>query len=143
MIAGLFALVIAALFAGAAFYVSVAEHPARMTLDHGPLIAEFQPSYKRGATMQASLALLSFVTGAWAWWQTGDLRWLMGALIILANWPYTMIVIMPTNNKLLATEPARANAESRRLMERWGTLHAVRTTLGATATAVFLWSSLG
>jgi len=143
MITGQLALLFAALFAGAALYVSVAEHPARMTLADRPLLAEWQPSYKRGAAMQAPLALLAFLAGAWTWWESGDWRWLLGAVLIVSAWPYTMIVIKPTNDRLLATKPENADAASRTLLEKWGRLHAVRTALGLLATAVFLWASLG
>jgi hypothetical protein len=142
MIAGLLALVIAALFAGAAFYVGFAEHPARMKLDEPHALMEWKPAYKKGAAMQAPLAAIGFILGFIAWRQTSDLRWLLGAVLLVANWPYTLIVIRPTNNKLLATDPAQAGAESWALMDRWGRLHAARTALGLTATAMFLWAAL-
>ena len=56
-----------------------------------------------------------------AWWQTGDWRWLLGAAILVANWPYTLIAIMPTNNLLMATAPEDAGPESRKLIETMGT----------------------
>jgi uncharacterized membrane protein len=142
MITGQLALLFAALFAGAALYVSVAEHPARMTLADSPLLTEWQPSYKRGAAMQAPLALLGFLTGAWAYFQSGNWQWLLGAVLIVSAWPYTMIVIKPTNDRLLATNPNNADAASRELLKKWGRLHAVRTALGLAATAVFVWASL-
>jgi hypothetical protein len=49
---------------------------------------------------------------------------------------------MPTNGRLMAMEPAAANPESRALIERWGSLHATRTTLGFAASLAFLWASL-
>jgi hypothetical protein len=141
MLAGQFALVVAAIFFGAAIYINVAEQPARLKLDDRSLLAEWKPAYKRGFAMHASLAVLGFLLGLLAWWQTGDWRWLLGAALLIANWPYTLLVIMPTNNKLMATTPDQAGPESRKLIETWARLHAVRTALGFLATAVFLWAS--
>ncbi len=61
---------------------------------------------------------------------------------MVANWPYTLLAIMPTNERLMATEPAAAGPESRALVERWGSLHAARTGLGLAASLAFLWASL-
>jgi Domain of unknown function (DUF1772) len=141
MIAGQLALIVAAAFSGAALYVSFAEQPSRLLLDDHSALAEWKPAYKCGFAMQAPLAVLGFLLGALAWWQSGDWRWLLGATLLIANWPYTLIAIMPTNNKLMATTPDQAGPESRKLIETWGNLHAVRTVLGALATATFLWAS--
>ena len=94
---GVLALTVAALFTGAASYVSFVEHPARAMLDDRAQLEEWKPAYARGAVMQASLAAIGFGLGAAAWWMTGDLRWLVGGLILLAGWPYTLLIIMPTN----------------------------------------------
>jgi hypothetical protein len=140
--AGLLALLVAALFTGAAIYVNVAEHPARLTLDDRALLTEWKPSYKRGAAMQASLALIGFVLGMIAWWQDPHPGFLIGSLAIIAPWPWTLLVIKPVNDALLATAPERAGPQSRALLIRWGTLHAVRTALGALASLAFLLACL-
>jgi hypothetical protein len=137
---GLLAIVASAIFAGAAFYVNFAEQPARLTLDNRALLTEWKPSYKRGATMQAPLALIGFVLGILAWWQVAHTGFLIGAILIIAPWPWTLIVIKPTNDALLATEPDKAGPQSRALIVKWGTIHAVRTLLGGLATAAFLWA---
>lgn len=142
MIAGHFALVIAAIFTGAAFYVNFAEQPARLILDDRALLTQWQRSYKRGLIMQASLAVIGFLLGALACWQTGQIPWLIGALVLLANWPFTLIVILPTNKRLMAQDPVTAGPDDRRLIEKWGGLHAVRTALGALATLVLLYAAL-
>ena len=142
MIAGQLALIVAAIFAGAALYVNIAEQPARLELDDRSLLIEWKPAYKRGFAMQAPLAVAGFLLGILAWWQTGVWLWFLGALVLISNWPYTLLGIMPTNNKLMSTDPATAGLDSRKLIEKWATLHAVRTALGFAATLLFLWASL-
>lgn len=139
---GLLALIASAIFTGAAFYVNFAEQPARLTLDDSALLTEWKPSYKRGATMQAPLALIGFVLGLVAWWQTSHPGFLIGALLIIAPWPWTLIVIKPTNDALLATDLDAAGPLSRALIVKWGGIHAVRTVLGGLATAAFFWACL-
>lgn len=135
---GLSALVTAAAFAGAAIFINVAEQPARLGLDDRALLAQWKPSYARGLVMQASLVVLSALLGFAAWWTTGDPLWLVGAAVIGANLPYTLSVMMPVNRALDATAPEAASAETRRLLVRWGMLHAGRSLLGTLATALFL-----
>lgn len=137
---GELALIVAALFAGAAVFVNVAEQPARLALADGPRLLEWQNSYNKAAPMQAGLALVSSVMGFIAAWQTKDMRWVVGAILILANWPYTLLVIKPTNDRLHATKPEDANAATRELIVSWGHLHAGRSALGLAATAAYLWA---
>jgi hypothetical protein len=137
---GLLALIAAAIFTGAALYVNVAEQPARLMLEDRALLAEWKPSYKRGAAMQAPLALVGCLFGLIAWWQTSHGGFLIGAIAIIAPWPWTLIGIKPTNDALLATEPGQAGPQSRALVVKWGALHAVRTVLGALAIFAFLWA---
>jgi hypothetical protein len=142
MLAGHLALAIAAVFAGAALYVNVVEQPARLRLGHNALLTEWKPSYKRGFAMQAPLAIIGFLLGMLAWWQTGHWLWVVGGLLLVANWPYTLLVIMPVNRKLMATELSSASLETRNLIRHWARLHAGRTALGFAATVIFLWASV-
>ena len=141
-LAGALALTTAAVFAGAAIYVNVAEQPARLVLDDKALLAEWKPSYARGKAMQASIALVATVLGLIAAYLAWDWRWLLGAALILAPWPWTLLIIMPVNKVLEATAPEAANTQTRALIEKWGTLHAGRSALGVAATLVYLWAIL-
>lgn len=140
MLFGHFALVVAAAFTGAALYINLVEQPARLGLDDRALLQEWKPSYKRGFAMQGSGAVVGFVLGAAAFYLSQDWRWLAGALVLLTNWPYTLLFILPTNSILMETRLEEASERSTALIRKWGALHAVRTLLGAVATAFFAWS---
>jgi hypothetical protein len=138
MLAGYLALLIAALFTGAAFYVSFAEQPARLALDDRALLTEWKPSYKRGFAMQAPLAIVGFVLGLVAWWLTQRVAFLIGAILLVANWPWTILVIMKVNKVLMATALEDAGPQTRALIVKWNSLHVVRTALGCFAVLAFL-----
>jgi hypothetical protein len=138
MLTGQLALVAAALFTGAAFYVNYAEHPARLGLDDRSLLTEWKPAYRRGYIMQASLAVIGFLLGLLAWLATGRVTFAIGALLLIANWPWTLLGMAPTNKTLMTTDVANAGAETRALLVRWNRLHAVRTVLGGLAVEAFL-----
>lgn len=135
------ALISAAMFTGAAFYVSVGEQPARLDLDDRSALLQWQPAYRRGYAMQGPLAAIAFALGAVAWWDIGGWQWLAGALVMLANWPYTLLIMAPLNKKLMAMGEADAGSASTDMIRRWGNLHAVRTVLGVIGTAFFFWAS--
>lgn len=138
MIWGLLAIATAAAFAGAAIYINVAEHPARLHLPTSPLLTQWKPSYKRGFAMQSSLAIVGGVLGGLAWWHSGHWAWLAGAIVLVANWPYTLIAIMPLNLRLMAIEPDHADESTRKDLERWAGLHAVRSALGTVSAALYV-----
>jgi hypothetical protein len=142
MITGQLALLVAAAFAGAAVYVSACEHPARLKLDDRAMLTQWKPAYKHGAAMQASLSLIGTVLGLIAWYQSGNWLWLAGSVSLIAPWPFTLLVIKPTNDTLLATALQEAGPSSRALIEKWGRLHAVRSALGVLAAVLFLAASL-
>ncbi len=135
-------MVVAAAFAGTAIYVSACEHPARLQLDDRAMLTQWKPAYKHGAAMQASLSLLGTILGLIAWWQSRNWLWLAGSVSLIAPWPFTLLVIKPTNDTLLATDPQHAGPASRALIEKWGRLHAVRTALGVLAAVLFFAASL-
>ena len=139
MIVGQLALIAAAAFAGAAIYVNVAEQPARLVLDDRAMLAQWERSYDSASVMQAGLALVACALGVIAFFLSHDWRWLLGALLILAPWPWTIFVIMPVNRRLKATAPDAVQSDTRASVEHWGRLHAGRSAFGIAATLVYLW----
>lgn len=126
------------LFAGAAIYINVAEHPARMGCDTKTAATVWIPSYKKATLMQAPLAVISFLAGVAVWLLQGGLLWLIGAVLIGLVVPFTFIAVMPTNNQLLAPGRDLSSAETRSLLEKWGRLHAIRSALSLLASIVYL-----
>ena len=138
LVAETIALVATALFAGAAVYVSLVEHPARESCGPALALAEFGPSYRRAAMMQGGLALVGGVAGIVRWATLGGSGWLAGGLLLAAMIPYTVIVIRPTNTRLLDPALGTRPAEATALLCRWGRLHSVRTLVSCVALGVLL-----
>jgi len=133
MILELVALLCTGLFAGAAIYVSLVEHPARLECGPALAIAEFGPSYRRGAVMQASLAVVGCLAAVAAWTQGSAISVLIAGLLLGAAVPFTLIVILPTNKRLLDAGLDRGSPEAAALLARWGRLHAVRSVVSGAA----------
>ena len=142
MLLGHLAIIVAALFAGAAIYINVAEQPARLALPDAAMLTQWQRSYANAAKMQAGLALLGGILGVAAFWSSGAWLWVLGALVLLSAWPFTLIVIKPVNDALDATGSAAASTETRRLVKKWGSLHAGRSAIGLAATLIYLLAAL-
>ena len=134
------ALVCATLFTGAAWYITLVEHPARLGLEDAPLLAQWQPSYNRALPIQSGLAIAGGISGIGAGYLSGNLLWVFGSLVLLANWPFTLLAIMPTNKRLKAIRPDEAGPTTRALLVSWGKLHNVRSMLGAASTVIFGWA---
>jgi hypothetical protein len=142
-ILSLVAALAAALFAGAALYVNLAEQPARLTLDTRSAAAQWAPSYTRATWMQAPLAVVSLVCGIAVWLMGGGKGWMVAAVLIGLVVPFTLIGIRPTNQSLLLRGRDLGSPDTRALLERWGRLHAVRTALSLIATVLYLWQLSG
>ncbi len=134
------ALLFATLFAGAALYITLVEHPARLGLADGPLLAQWQPSYKRALPIQSGLAVAGGAAGLILAYLSADWRWAAGSILLLANWPFTLFVIMPVNKRLMAMHESDADAVSRAMLVQWGKLHNVRSALGVGTVLFFAWA---
>jgi hypothetical protein len=135
------AMLCCALFSGAAIYITLVEHPARMECGTELAATVFGPSYRRAAIMQASLAVLGFVAAVTAWLAGSTISWLLGSVLLGLVVPFTLIFIMPTTNQLLAISSDRNPAQTKELLVRWGRLHAVRSVLSLVALLIFLASA--
>lgn len=140
MILELLATACAGIFAGAALYISVVQHPASLQLGTVAATRFFGPMYARAAPLQASLALLGLSAGVALWWLGRGWLWLLGALLLGSVVPFTVIVIMPTNSRLKDPALDSASPEAGELLARWGTLHAVRSVASLLAFAIFLYA---
>ncbi|MDZ4761804.1 MAG: DUF1772 domain-containing protein [Alphaproteobacteria bacterium] len=134
------ALVFATLFASAAMYITLVEHPARLGLADGPLLAQWQPSYKRALPIQSGLAIAGGAAGLIVGYPSADWRWFAGSALLLANWPFTLLVMMPINKRLMAMHECEAGAESRAMLVKWGKLHNIRSVLGAATMLLYGWA---
>jgi uncharacterized membrane protein len=139
MLPEIIATLAAGLFAGAAIYIDLAEQPARKQIDTSAALTEWRPSYKRAAVVQPLLAAVGFLSAVAAWLMGGSVWWLVGGVLLVAVIPYTLIVVFPTNNKLLDPATVDKNPDlARRLLIRWGRLHTVRSVMSLAAFLAFM-----
>ncbi len=139
MLAGLFALVLASALAGAGVYVNGVEQPARLQLDDAEMLKEWGPSDRRGVALMATLALASAIAGLSAYFETSDVRFAVGAVIAAASWPYTIYIMGPIDNQIIALAPKDVGA-ARALLWQWGLLEYGQTAIAVAAVAAFLWA---
>ncbi len=126
-------------FTGAAVYISLVEHPARMECGLEIAATEFPPSYRRASVMQATLAALGLLSSFAAWLAGATFWWFISGLLLGSVIPFTLIVILPTNKQLLNPALDRRSAQTEQLLARWGALHAVRSVVGAVALLLFMY----
>jgi hypothetical protein len=142
----LLALLSSGMFAGASFYLTTVEQPARMSLGASAALAEFRPSYQRAAPQQAALAIVCFVCGVWLALLTPHLTqhltqhwlWLLGGSLVGTVVPFTLIFIMPTNRLFLDDSKQLDARTLESLLVKWARLHAVRTVLSLLGFLVLL-----
>src|SRR5437899_3397350 len=92
----------AACLPGAAVYVSLVEHPARMECGVEIAATEFPPSYHRGTTMQVTLAAVCLLSSIAAWLAGATFWWVVAGVLQVSVIPFTLVVILPTNKQLLS-----------------------------------------
>ena len=113
---------------------------ANAACECGPTVGVrmFAPSSRRAAVMQGGLAVVGLLSGAVAWFQGSGIGWLVGGLLLGALVPFTLVVMMPTNRRLLDAQLDPGSREAVELLSRWGRLHAVRTVIGVVVFVSFV-----
>jgi Domain of unknown function (DUF1772) len=135
-----FATLATALFTGAAVYISLVEHPARLLCPTAHAVEQWRPSYKRAIVMQASLAVAGSLLALAAWLTGAGLVWLLAGVLLGSVVPFTLIVMWPTNKQLEDPGLDTANDLARSLLVRWGRLHAIRSALSLVALVLMLFA---
>lgn len=143
MFAEILSFVFTGLFAGAALYVSLVEHPARMANTLGVALAEFRPSYKRASVMQVTLAALGVAGAIGAYFLGRGISTLVAGIVLATVVPFTLIVIMPITRQLLDETRTARTDDTEVLLEKWGKLHNVRTIAGLLALVILAANLLG
>jgi Domain of unknown function (DUF1772) len=139
MISGTLALAFAAAFTGASFYVNWVEQPARLKLDDAALLSEWGPSDSRGVALLVGLALLAAIAGFVAYFDTQDVRWAFGAIVMILSWPYAFFLMSPLDNQVRSLRGGDV-AAARALVRQWGIVESGLTAIGAVAVLVLLWA---
>ena len=130
------------LFTGAAVYINLVEHPARMQSGVEIAATEFAPSYRRATVLQATSAAVGLISSIAAWLAGATFWWLVAGGLLGSVIPFTLFVILPTNKLLLSPTLDRRSAQTGQLLARWGTLHAVRSVLGGLALLLFMYLAI-
>jgi Anthrone oxygenase len=129
------------LFAGAAIYVNLVEHPARMKCGVQFAVKEFAPSYHRATAMQVPLAAIGFVCSVVAWLTGAKFWWLIAGVLLIMVIPFTLIFIFPVNKQLVSPNVSNDPTRAQQLLSQWNRLHAVRSALSTIALIITLLNS--
>lgn len=98
---------------------------------------QWSAGFPTALKIQGGMALLCGALGGFLWWRTRNGLWLGGAVVILANWPFTLLWLAPINSVLMSTPADQAGAATQSLIVHWGELHLVRSGLGVLAALLF------
>ena len=128
----------AGIFAGAAIFLSAVQHPASLEAGATAAVKVFAPMYRRGALMQAGLALIGTLSGLLVWLSGSGTLWLVGAALLGSVVPFTLIGMKAVNERLLAPDLDPAAPETLAFLRQWGQLHGARSVASALSFLVFL-----
>jgi hypothetical protein len=128
---------------GAAFYISIVQHPASLEAGAPVSARFFPPMYKRAAPLQISLALVGFISGVVVWFNGWGILWLVGAFFLISVIPITLIIIKPINDVLLHSDNNPESQDTQNLLARWGQKHWLRTLVSGVAFLLYSYAVVG
>jgi hypothetical protein len=135
-------LVASGIFTGAAIFINVAEHPARIScLQDSPgfVLKQWRQSYQRAAIMQALLAASTFLFGVLSYFcyqKQFPFMWLCASIMFGSIIPFTLVFMMPINHYLQSAHAGDAVSEK---LQKWEQLHGVRSVVSTFSFLIFVW----
>lgn len=128
--------------AGLALYINLVEHPARMQIDDvKSLHKQWKAGFDRAKLLMVGVSLIPICGGiaAYAMNHSKGKPWLIAAGMLVVNIPYTALVILPRSIRPINDYEVVARkdpAEVKDTVDKWNTLHTVRTVVDL---AAFAW----
>lgn len=128
-------LTLMAMIFGYGFSASAVSYPAMMASSRETAVGYFSPFFHKSAHLQLGLSLAVIPLSLVVSYLAGNWWWLIGSLILQISGPYTIFILMPVNNRIMA-EGADINSDQMtKDLSSWGRLHFPRTII---AGAVFI-----
>jgi hypothetical protein len=129
----------ATFFCGAAFYVTLVEHPARIQQGTAFALQEFVAALPRVRALQRGLAICSILGSLVLGLQTHDRLWFAGTGAMFLILPFTWLALTPINSRLLKWPPEGDLSVAEGLLVLWGRRHMVRDVLSLLGSIIFVY----
>ena len=135
------ALLFSAIYFGATAYITLVEHPARLACSPEVALTQWAqsvkstPRYAASALIAAAAALVhskATLASPWTW----------GSILLLTVLPFTVVALLPIQRHLAEPNPRLEHIKTIAKLRDWGIRHSVRTCLGFSAFALFVWAAL-
>lgn len=123
---------------GVALAASVVVHPLLLKVKREAALEVFRPFFHKTHRVQIIFSILVTVFAIIITILSGVWWWVIGMIIMHLNGPFTMIKLMPVNNRLLADDIDPKADQTGKDLEVWGKLHAVRTIINGLVFILFI-----
>jgi len=136
------------LITGSAYYITMVEVPARMSLSMEAAVKSWKPCFNLAKNSQMFLSIFSMVGGCAIYYiEYGTTKqcalWPIASSMVFAIAPYTLIGMMPLNYELLDTEACIKKGDGwiKESLNKWAKLHSVCTVANIGAFGLMLYAS--